>query len=147
MSDNASTVNPLAVAEARVKQLTAEVERWKARASRRPGLRRVIVESPFGADSPAEVERNRAYARAAMLDCLLRGEAPMASHLLYTQVLDDGVPAEREQGLEAGLAWGPVADATVAYLDRGISNGMRVGIARATREGRPVEYRCLEVDQ
>lgn len=46
-------------------------------------------------------------------------------------------------GIEAGLAWGPVADATVVYVDLGISNGMHQGIARARAEGRRVEYRCL----
>ena len=42
-----------------------------------------------------------AYARACVADCLRRGEAPIASHLLYTQpgVLDDDVPEERAQGI------------------------------------------------
>jgi hypothetical protein len=56
-------------------------------------------------------------------DSLLRGEAPIASHLLYTQpgVLRDNVAGEREQGIAAGLALGPVAEATVVYFDKGIS--------------------------
>ncbi len=44
----------------------------------------VILESPYGG-TPEEVERNVKYARACLRDCLLRGEAPFASHLLYTQ--------------------------------------------------------------
>jgi hypothetical protein len=38
---------------------------------------------------------------------LLRGESPIASHLLYTQpgILKDDVPEERPLGIEAGLAW------------------------------------------
>lgn len=73
------------------------------------------------------------------------GEAPFASHLLYTQdgILRDEVPEERELGMEAGFAWGLCADATVVYWDYGISAGMRKGIKRAKREGRPVEYRKL----
>lgn len=104
-------------------------------------MRRVILESPFAGD----VARNERYARAAMADCLRRGEAPYASHLLYTQpgVLDDGKPDERTLGIEAGLEWGRVADATVVYMDLGVSNGMAMGIARAGREGRPVEMRNL----
>lgn len=104
-------------------------------------MRLVIVESPYAGD----VERNTEYARAAMADCLARGEAPFASHLLYTQegVLDDDDPAEREQGIEAGLAWGKCADATVAYVDLGLTPGMRTGLARADREGRVVEMRTL----
>lgn len=74
----------------------------------------------------------------------------MASHLLYTQpgVLDDEVPDQREIGIEAGLAWGRVCQATVVYIDLGISEGMDHGIYRAHQAGRPVEYRRLpEWDQ
>lgn len=104
-------------------------------------MRLVIVESPYAGDVEANVE----YARAALRDCLLRGEAPIASHLLYTQpgVLRDEIPGERAHGIDAGLAWGRVADATVVYTDRGTSRGMEQGIARAVAEGRPVEYRTL----
>lgn len=112
-------------------------------------MRRVILESPYAGDVDANVTYARAcdvtYARACVRDSLWRGEAPIASHLLYTQpgVLVDGDPAERQWGIDAGLAWGAVADATVVYTDRGVSSGMRYGIARAKAEGRPVEYRRL----
>lgn len=104
-------------------------------------MRLVILESPYAGD----VDANVAYARRAVRDCLMRGEAPIASHLLYTQpgILNDLVPAERTLGIEAGLLWGRFAAATVVYADRGISGGMRQGIARAEAEGRPVEYRRL----
>lgn len=102
-------------------------------------MKRVILESPYAGD----VERNVAYARRALRDSLLRGEAPIASHLLYTQpgVLDDDEPDERAHGIAAGLAWGAVASATVVYADHGISSGMAHGIKAATLAGRPVEYR------
>lgn len=105
-------------------------------------MRVVIIESPFAGD----VERNTAYARACLRDCLRRGEAPFASHLLYTQpgVLDDGLPHERAQGIAAGLAIGERADATVVYTDLGISGGMQQGIAAAGDVRRPVEFRRLE---
>lgn len=108
-------------------------------------MRRVIIESPFAAKTPEARERNIAYARAAVRDSLLRGEAPIASHLLYTQpgILDDDVPEEREHGIAAGLAWLQAADATAVYHDRGISAGMRFGIEAADSAGRPVEYRRL----
>lgn len=57
----------------------------------------VQLESPYAGD----VARNRMYARRAMLDCLRHGEAPFASHLLYTQVLDDTIPEDRELGMSA----------------------------------------------
>ncbi len=105
-------------------------------------MRLVIIESPYAGD----VEANKAYARACMRDCLLRGEAPFASHLLYTQtgVLNDLIPAERTLGIAAGLEWGERAEATVVYVDRGISDGMLQGIERANRVGRPIEERWLE---
>lgn len=101
----------------------------------------VQLESPFAGD----VDRNLGYARAAMRDCLMRGEAPFASHCLYTQtgVLDDLDKAERALGIEAGLAWGSRAEKTVVYVDLGLTAGMHIGIDRAKREGRPVELRTL----
>lgn len=105
--------------------------------------RRIVqVESPYAGD----VEANVAYARACLADCLRRGEAPFASHLLYTQpgVLDDTVPAERTLGIEAGLAILRVADAVVVYTDRGVSRGMEMGIARARELGVAVELRRLD---
>jgi hypothetical protein len=111
----------------------------------------VVVESPYGSRpdgdraSPAELEANVAYARAALGDCLKRGEAPFASHLLYTQpgVLDDSVREQRAIGMEAGFFWGAVADRVVVYTDRGITPGMDLGIRKAELRGQPVEYRTL----
>jgi len=104
-------------------------------------MKRVILESPFAGD----VERNTRYARACVRDSLLRGEAPIASHLLYTQpgVLDDDVPAERQHGIDAGLAWKSVAEGTVMYVDFGISRGMRYGMEAAKAANLPVEVRHL----
>lgn len=104
-------------------------------------MRLVIVESPFAGD----VEENVYYARAALRDCFMRGESPFASHLLYTQdgILNDNNPEERKLGIDAGLLWGSHADATVVYVDRGISKGMWYGIENAVSKGRPVYYRSL----
>src|SRR4051812_26485158 len=89
-------------------------------------MRLVILESPYAGD----VAANLAYARACIKDSLLRGEAPMASHCLYTQpgILDDNDPNERAHGINAGHAWLRVAEAMVVYTDRGISEGMMAGI-------------------
>jgi hypothetical protein len=101
--------------------------------------RLVLIESPYAGDRA----RNIAYAKAAMRDSLDRGEAPFVMHLHFPLVLDDDIPAERATGIEAGLAWGAKADLTAVYLDLGESPGMKLGIARANAEGRPVEYRRL----
>lgn len=104
-------------------------------------MRRVIIESPFAGD----VVRNTRYLQACMRDCLLRGEAPFASHGLYIQagVLRDDVPAERKHGIEAGFAWRQAADATVVYTDLGMSNGMKHGVVHAQDMAHPIEYREL----
>ncbi len=104
-------------------------------------MRRVILESPYAGD----IERNVRYARACLRDSLLRGEAPIASHLLYTQpgVLQDEIPAERQHGIDAGLAWRSVAEATVVYTDLGVSRGMEYGISAAVQAGAPVELRSI----
>lgn len=83
------------------------------------------------------------YTRACLLDSLMRGESPFASHLLYTQVLDDTDKVERELGIMAGLEWALRADLTAVYDDLGISPGMRQGIEHAHRWRRPVEVRSL----
>jgi hypothetical protein len=104
-------------------------------------MRLVILESPYAGD----VEANVAYARRCVKDSLMRGEAPIASHLLYTQpgILDDTVPHERTLGINAGLAWRQVAQASVVYADRGISKGMEYGMIKARSAGIPVEIRYL----
>lgn len=105
---------------------------------------RVILESPY-AGNVWQRWRNRVYARRCVRDSLLRGEAPIASHLLYTQrgILNDGDAAERRWGIDAGLTWRAVADASVVYIDRGISKGMRYGIEAARAAGVRVEFRAL----
>ena len=107
-------------------------------------MKRVILESPYAGD----VDRNVAYARACLRDSLLRGEAPIASHLLYTQpgVLRDEDRAERVRGIIAGLAWITDAESSVVYTDLGITEGMRYGVARAIRAGVDVDYRELGGD-
>lgn len=105
----------------------------------RTAMQLVLIESPYQGD----VERNKTYARECLLDSLMRGEAPFASHLLYTQVLDDSQALERRTGIEAGLAWGEKAQATVVYTDLGITPGMRIGIDQARESGRPVIFRSI----
>lgn len=104
-------------------------------------MRLVILETPYAGD----IAENIAFARACLRDCLKRGEAPIASHLLHTQVLDDMQPDERQLGIKAGHAWIPRADAVIVYVDKGTSQGMQAGIAAATKACVPVEYRRLEV--
>jgi hypothetical protein len=108
--------------------------------------RLVLIESPLAANLQYTVEQHQDYAKACMRDSIWRGEAPYASHLLYAQpgILDDLIPAEREYGIEAGLAWGDKADLTAVYTDLGISGGMQRGIERAQKAGRLIEMRQVD---
>lgn len=105
-------------------------------------MRCVILESPYA----GETEANVIYARQCVVDCLVRGEAPIASHLLYTQegIFDDANESQRSLGIAAGLAWLPYADAMVVYIDRGISKGMIAAMLEASRNRDfPIEIRTL----
>lgn len=86
--------------------------------------KRVIIESPYSAKNGRTVEENVLYAKRCMMDSLNRGEAPILSHLLYTQVLDDDIPGERLDGISAGFEWGIAAETIVFCTDHGMSEGM-----------------------
>jgi len=83
----------------------------------------------------------------------MHGEAPYASHLLYTQagVLNDLDPEERKLGMEAGFEWAkclannlPLCTVgVVVYTDLGISKGMQEGISRHQAAGLFIEYRSI----
>lgn len=102
---------------------------------------RVIVESPYAGD----IAHNLRYLRACMRDSLLRGEAPYASHALYTQpgVLRDDLPQERRQGIQAGFEWRQAAQLTAFYTDLGESKGMVLGRADCVTRGLPYELRSI----
>lgn len=104
-------------------------------------FRLVVIESPYAGN----IEANLAYAREAVADSLHHGEAPIASHLLYTQegILDDTIPHERTLGIEAGLAWAQKADLTVFYTDLGWSSGMKGALTRCIEEHRPYIERTI----
>lgn len=104
----------------------------------------VLVESPYFNADIRIMKENIEYARKCLVDCLNRYESPIATHLLYTQFLDDRNQEQRDNGIDAGLEIGLVCDKTVVYLDRGISSGMAKGIEHAIRNNRIVEYRYLD---
>lgn len=106
-------------------------------------MKLVVIESPYAGD----VRANRRYARRCMADCLARDEAPLASHLLYTQpgVLRDGDPVERRFGIDAGLLWARRADYVVFYIDNGWSPGMIA--AREHYDDMGIRYQTRSLEQ
>ena len=113
----------------------------EARAVRQQAAR-VIIESPYAGK---DVEVNVRYARRCLKDSLNRGESPFASHLLYTQVLDDNYKHERQLGMQRAFSWYSHADYVAVYTDRGISNGMRSGISHARSLGLKIHKRQLDI--
>lgn len=115
-------------------------------------MKLVLVESPFRGNNYNDVELNVKYGRACLRDCLLRGEAPFASHLLYTLdgVFNDRDASERERGIKAGWAWGEKAEVSAVYCDLITNWPHFIGIARgvliAREVARPVEFRNLPDD-
>jgi hypothetical protein len=109
----------------------------------------VDIESPYGGKTLKDIHTNLLFARACSRDCLLRGEIPIASHLLYTQpgILDDTIEEERLKGIMAGKHVANQLNATaIVYENLGYSKGMRFGIELAIKHGRKVEYRKLNED-
>lgn len=100
-----------------------------------------VIESPYAGD----VEANILYAREAVRDSALRGEAPIASHLLFTQegIFKDMVPDERTMGLQCGHAWISVCARVAVYADRGVSEGMRKGIDAALNANKEIVFRYI----
>jgi len=104
-------------------------------------MKLVVIESPYAGD----VEGNVAYARQCLRHSLDQGEAPFASHLLYTQptVLDDTVERERLRGIQAGYEWMEAADIVAFYIDRGWSPGMLKALKMARMLHKVIEVRAL----
>ena len=106
-------------------------------------MKRVVIESPLSGN----FSRNVRYARLCLIDCLRRGEAGYASHLIYTQILDDARPEDRALGMAAGFAWNEAAELAAVYLDLGPpSRGMLAGIETHRARGTPIEERKLPAD-
>lgn len=106
--------------------------------------RLVCVESPYRATDAFTLEQHKTYAEYAMQDCFKRGEAPFASHLLYTPILDDDCLPERLQGIEAGLLWGVHCDFVASYRDMGLSEGMRQAEEHWGKLGKRIERRTID---
>jgi ABC-type microcin C transport system permease subunit YejB len=100
----------------------------------------VIIESPYSGD----ITLNKEYAIRAVRHSISLNEVPFASHLLYTQVLDDTITEQRIQGMKLGFAWLSKATHVAVYCDRGLSPGMIQGISRAIQHEKPIHARWLD---
>jgi hypothetical protein len=108
-------------------------------------VERVVIESPFKGETKAQEAYHKAYLQACLRDSILNhGEAPFASHQLYTEALDDGDAREREIGISIGLEFAKACTRSVFYVDLGMSEGMqRYAWPAAEGAGREIVIRRL----
>jgi hypothetical protein len=96
--------------------------------------RKVYVVSKYAGD----VETNTAAAVVYCRRVIDAGYMPIASHLLYPQILNDNDPAERNMGLMFGLALLKLCDEV--WVFGSISSGMAQEIEEAKRLNKKVTY-------
>lgn len=105
-------------------------------------VKKIYVASKYAGDVAANVEK-AVWCCRYVID---QGFMPVASHLLYPQILDDNLPRERQLGLKFGLALLAACDEIWVFTMGGeISSGMEREIEVAKRLGIPV--RKLEMGE
>ena len=96
--------------------------------------RKVYVASRYAGDVAANTAAAIGYCRRVIQD----GYMPIASHLLYPQILNDNNPAERELGLSFGLALLQMCDEVWVFGK--VSKGMTSEIEEAKRLKKQIRY-------
>ena len=98
-------------------------------------MKLIYVASPYAGD----IERNTEFAREACQFVKNEGHAFFAPHLLYSQVLDEGNPADRQLGLTMGQEALSKCDELWVFGET-ISEGMQGEIDEARLLGIPTRY-------
>lgn len=78
--------------------------------------------------SAGQIIKNIEYARELTKKALEMGFTPITPHLYLTQVLNDEIPSERKQGLEAGHVILQTCETMIIGTRYGISEGMAAEI-------------------
>lgn len=103
-----------------------------------------IIETPFKSDDIVLRNENILYTNLVSRVLMKQGTSPLFFHTLYTQHLDDDNKEERSLGLEMSFMHHSHVDKKIVAVDRGISQGMRLGIMDAQSKGIPIEYTSLD---
>lgn len=122
-------------AGAAMSQIMKEYKQKQKQLYAEKNRRKVYVVSMYAGDVAANIRNAVEYCRMA-IDA---GYMPLASHLLYPQILDDGKPAERELGLMFGLALLRMCDEVWVFGP--ISSGMAQEIEEAKRLKKKLVYK------
>lgn len=110
-------------------------ERWRRQyeMKNRP---KIYVASKYAGDVEANVAAAVGYCRYV----IGQNGIPVASHLLYPQMLDDNDPQERELGLMFGLSLLAVCDEVWCFGDVSESVGVQQEIVEAKKLGKKVRF-------
>lgn len=100
----------------------------------------IYVASPCAGD----IEKNTAFAKTACHHVMEQGHAFFCPHLLYSNILDEHNPKERQLGLDMGLAMLKTCDELWVFGER-ISQGMMAEIEEAKRLSIPTR-RVMECE-
>ncbi len=96
-------------------------------------MKLIYVASPYQGNVEQNVEDAKAYCRYVMA----KGNVPLASHLLYPQMLDDTNPDERQLGIQLGFELLKHCDELWAFGET-LSLGMSLEVAEAESLGIPI---------
>lgn len=122
-------------AGAAMSQIMREYKQKQKKLYAEKNRRKVYVASAYAGDVETNTAKAVEYCRMA-IDA---GYMPLASHLLYPQMLNDKVPAERELGLMFGLALLRMCDEV--WVCGSVSSGMAQEIEEAKRLNKKVVYK------
>ena len=96
--------------------------------------RKIYVASKYAGDVEKNVKNAIAYCRRV----IEQGHMPLASHLLYPQMLDDTNPEERKMGQMFGMALLGICDEVWVFGE--ISSGMAEEIREAKTMKKTLRY-------
>jgi len=94
--------------------------------------------SPYRAKTDAQLDNHIDYAQQLTSLALAAGIAPITPHLYLTQVTDDNIPEQRENGLRAGRALLEKCDVVIIGNLYGVSEGMQAELELADITHTPV---------
>ena len=100
----------------------------------------VYVESPYAGN----VAENLAYLKLCLIQVITEGHNPYASHLFFTQFLDDNDPVQRKVGITLGNQWRLYCEETHFFVDLGWSAGMQEAYAMCYANNYPHRVRRLK---
>ena len=103
--------------------------------------KKIYVASRYAGNIPVNIE-NTVCCCQYVISC---GGIPVASHLIYPQMLNDNDHDERELGIAMGLALLALCDEVWIFRDsEGLSAGMRTEEQAARKLRKPVRYFRIE---